>query len=95
MEGEGQKSNFVRYMSNPRSFTLKKWFIELLDKEYVPHDDVIERIAAALTTDQDMKAFGKLITSVFGKGYRKAVDDYRGQVEKLGIKVNVGPSDPS
>ena len=81
-------------MSNPRCFTLKKWFIELLDKDYVPHDDIVERMASALTTDQDMKEFGNLITKVFEKGYRKAVEDYRGQIEKLGIKINVVAEQP-
>ena len=91
---EEKKSSLVQYMSNPRCFTLKKWFIELLDKDYVPHDDIIERIASSLATDQDMKQFGTLITSVFEKGYRKAVEDYRGQVEKLGIKINVVSEEP-
>lgn len=94
-EGAKKESSMVRYMSNPKSFTLKKWFIELLDKDYVPHDDVIERIASSLATEQDMKEFGNLITAVFEKGYRKAIEDYRGQIEKLGIKIHVVPDESS
>lgn len=82
-------------MSNPRVYTLKKWFIELLGNDYVPHDDAIERMASSLATDKDMKEFGRLITSVYEKGYRKAVEDYRGQIEKLGIKINVTAGEPS
>lgn len=85
------KSNFVSYMSNPKAFTLKKWFIELLQENYHPFDTIIERIATSLTTDQDLKEFGELITQIYEKAYRKAVDDYRSEIEKLGIKINVIP----
>jgi len=90
-ENGGNRSNFVRYMSNPRSFTLKKWFVELLGKDFTPHNNIIERISSAIVTEQDMKEFGGLITTVYEKAYRKAVDDYREQVEKLGLKINVVP----
>lgn len=95
MPEERKKSSVAQYMSNPRTYTLKKWFIELLGNDYVPHDDVIERMASSLATDKDMKDFGRLITSVFEKGYRKAVDDYRGQIEQLGIKINVVAEEPN
>lgn len=78
-------------MSNPRAFTLKKWFIELLQEDYPPFDTIIERIATSLTTDQDLKEFGQLITQVYEKAYRKSVDDYRSEIEKLGVKINVIP----
>lgn len=86
-----KQSNFIRYMSNPRSFTLKKWFAELLKEDYIQHDTVIERVAMSLTTEQDLKEFGKLITQIYEKGYRKAVEDYRQQAEQLGIKITVVP----
>ena len=76
-------------MSNPKSFTLKRWFIELLQEDYAPFDNVIERIAMSLATESDMKEFGKLITSVYEKAYLKAVEDYRSEVEKLGVKIHV------
>ena len=81
-------------MSNPKAFTLKKWFVELLEHKYPPHDDIIERVAVSLTTENDLKQFGDLITAVFERGYRKAIDDYKGQVEKLGLKITVG-TEPS
>lgn len=84
-----RQNNFVRYMSNPRSFTLKKWFVELLQEDYTPHDAIVERIAVALTTDQDVKDFGKLITQIYERAYRKAVDDYREQAEQMGLKIHV------
>ena len=76
-------------MSNPKAFTLKKWFVELLGHNYPLHDDIVERVATSLATESDMKQFGSLITAVFEKGYRKAVDDYKGQVEKLGLRITI------
>jgi len=91
MEGAKSDSNFLKYMSNPRSFTLKKWLIELLQEKYTPHDVIVERVSTSLTTDQDLTDFGQLITQIYESGYRKAVGDYRSQMEDLGVKVTVGP----
>jgi hypothetical protein len=89
MDEKAKQSNFVKYMSNPRSFTLKRWFVELLKEGYSPHDEVIERVATSLTTEKDIQQFGKLITAVYENAYRKAVEDYRAEAEKLGIKISV------
>lgn len=89
MAEEGKRSNFVNYMSNPRSFTLKKWFVEILKEDYMQHNTVIERVATSLTTESDLKEFGALITGVYERAYKKAVDDYKEQAEQLGIKVSV------
>ena len=89
MAEEGKRSNFVNYMSNPRSFTLKKWFVEILKEDYMKHDTIIERVATSLTTESDLKEFGDLITGVYEKAYKKAVSDYSEQAEKLGLKVSV------
>lgn len=89
MAEEKRASNFIRYMSNPRSFTLKKWFYDLLKLDYVAHDIIIERVSTALTTEKDLEDFGKLIGQVYETGYRKAVDDYRSQIENMGLKVNM------
>lgn len=88
MEGENT-SNFVRYMSNPKAFTLKKWFYDLLNLNYAAHDQIIERVATALTTEKDLEDFGKLIGQVFDIGYRRAVEDYRKQIEEMGLKVQI------
>lgn len=88
-ENNAQNSNFFKYMMNPRAFTLKKWFHDLLGESYAPHDTAIERVATALTTDRDVEDFGKLMTQVFEKGYRKAVEDYRKEAERLGLTVTV------
>jgi hypothetical protein len=89
MSDDAKKSNLVSYMANPRSFTLKKWFIEILKEDYMKHDTIIERVSTSLTTESDLNEFGKLITGVYERAYKKAVDDYQEQAEKLGIKVSI------
>ena len=89
METEQRRSNFINYMSNPRSFTLKKWFAELLKEDYSPHDQIIERMSTSITTEKDLKDLGKLIMKLYEKAYLKAVDDYKEQAENMGIKISV------
>lgn len=82
-------SSLVRYMSNPRAFTLRKWFYDLLKVAYIHHDPIIERVSTALTTEKDLEDFGKLIGQVYEIGYKKAVDDYRAQIEAMGLKIHI------
>jgi hypothetical protein len=90
-ESEANNTNFIRYMANPKAFTLKKWFYDLLQVDYAAHDAIIERVAAALTTDKDLTDFGKLISQVFEKGFRKAVEEYSKEAERIGLKVSIIP----
>lgn len=76
-------------MANPKAFTLKKWFYELLKLNYSAHDPIIERVSSSLVTDRDLEDFGKLIGQVYETGYRKAVDDYRKQFEDMGLKIQI------
>lgn len=82
-----KKDNMVNYMSNPRAFTLRKWFYDLLKVDYKEHDAIIERVSNSLSTEKDLEDFGKLIGRVYENGYRKAVDDYKEQIESMGLKI--------
>lgn len=77
-------------MSNPHSFTLKKWFATLLKNKYEQEDNVIvERIASALSTERDVEDFGKLMGKLFEGGYRRAVKDMEGQMKEHGLTVDI------
>ena len=83
-------NELMSYMSNPRSFTLKKWFATLLKEKYTAeHDLIIERVASALATNKDVEDFGKVMGALFESGYRRAVNDLKGQMEEHGLKVNI------
>jgi hypothetical protein len=88
-EKDKEEGNLIKYMSNPRAFTLRKWFYDLLKLNYIEHDAIIERVGTSLATQKDLEDFGKLIGQVYDIGYRKAVEDYRKEIEKLGLKVQV------
>lgn len=84
---EDNKQNLMKYMANPKSFTLKRWFFELLKENYKPHDTIIERVSTSLTTEKDVEDFGALIMQVYHAAYLRAVNDYKEQAEKVGLKV--------
>jgi hypothetical protein len=84
-------SDFFKYASNPKAYTLKKWFSELLKEDYLPFNDVVERLATVLATEKDLQDCGRLITTIYERAYRKAVDDYREEFEKLGVTINIVP----
>lgn len=88
-EKENGQNNLIRYMSNPRAFTLRKWFYDLLKVNYVAYDNIIERVSTSLITERDLEEFGKLVGQVYETGYKKAVEDYRKQMEDMGLKVHV------
>lgn len=86
----------MRYAANPRAFTLKQWFAQLLNVRNDTHDNIIERVALSLVTDKDMEDFGKLLMAVYEAGYHKAVSDYKKEFEKMGVVVSVvKPEDQS
>lgn len=85
-------NNYVKYISNPKVFTLKKWLSDILKEDYMKHDNITERVGSSLTTDSDLHEFGGLITAIYDKAYRKAINDYKEQAEKMGVKVNINYS---
>jgi len=89
-EHQENKGNFTKYMANPRCFTLKKWFSDLLKTEYQQHDEIVERVSTSLLTDKDVEKFGQLIMNVYESAYKKAVNDYKVEFEKMGVKISIG-----
>lgn len=88
---KSQVNGLTQYMMNPKAFTIKKWLAPILRERFLRSENTIERLATAIVTDQDLKDFGRFVTDVFECAYLKAVEDYRSQFEKLGIKINVVP----
>lgn len=83
------QSDYLKYMSNPKSFTVKKWILDLLKEDFPKHEEIVERISTSLLTDKDVEDFGKLISKVYETAYRKCVDDYKKEFEKLGVKISI------
>ncbi len=76
-------------MQNPKSLALKKFMVQVMGNKAAPYDDLFTRLGTSIVTDNDLKIFGEMVNDILGIGYRKAVEDYRGQLEKLGIGVSL------
>lgn len=94
-QGENGQNNMMKYMANPKAFTIRKWLYDLLKLQYSAHDEIVERVSTSLSTDRDLTDFGNLMSQVYEAGYRKAVDDYRSQIEGMGLKIHIVQPEPS
>lgn len=82
-------NNWAQFMQNPRGIALKKFMVQVMNEKANPYDDLLTRLSTALVTDNDLKVFGEMINDILGIGYKKAVEDYRHQLNKLGIEVSL------
>lgn len=80
---------WMSYFSNPKINSLKKVMFEVLRERFAHNEQIVERIGHALTTQEDMNQFLKLVTDVYEIAYLKAVSDHRAQLEKAGFEVTV------
>jgi len=94
-KNEKSNGNMAEYMQNPKGFAIRKWLADLLGNDYTAHDQLVERISASLVTQKDLEDFGKLIGCVYSAGFMKAFNDYKGQLEKLGLNINLTVEDPN
>lgn len=79
-------------LPNPNKFNLflKEYLEKLLNKEKLEnHAEVIEKISYQMHTDRDFKLFMQLLIEIYESGYVRAINDYRSEFEKYGIKVNI------
>lgn len=83
------QTQMASYMANPRSFTIKKWLMDLLKERYVENDLIIERLSTAIVTSKDLEDFGKLVGHIYEVGYKKAVIEHQQQLENLGYNVSI------
>ena len=89
----GQKNNFLKYASNPKAFTVKKWLHQILENKYHNYESLAERVSTSLVTDKDLEEFGKLLADLYEAGFLKAMNQYKEQMDNLGIKVKIMSED--
>lgn len=80
---------------NPKGQALKRWMVQLLDDRYPKHDQLIERLGAALATNQEVQDFGALAVDLFEIGYLRCMNDYRKKLDAMGVKVSIVPESRS
>lgn len=79
------------FMGNPHSAALKKYLFEILKDRYWKNEKYIERLAASTMVQDDYDGLGSLIVDVFELGFLRAVDQYKDQMAKMGLRVQIVP----
>jgi len=87
------------FMPNLQSIAIKKYLFEVLKERYGRNDKFIERLSVIIATKEDFDNFGKMVADLYESGFMRAVDQYKEQFEKSGMKVNIvaeeKPKDPN
>lgn len=77
------------FSQNPQSFAVKKYLSEILKDRYGKNADCVERLAAGVSTRADYESLGTLVADIYEAGFLRAVDQYKEQLAKVGMRVNV------
>lgn len=76
-------------MQNPHSSAIKKYLFEILKGRYQRNEKFIEQISSLVSTKEDYEALGMLVVDVFETGFLKAFNEYKEQMAKMGMKVEI------
>jgi|GEM_PF-2656584 deoxyhypusine synthase len=82
-------ANWLRNLSNPLSWGIKKYMFEMLQERYSRNEDIITRVSDTIMSEKDYQAFGQLIVDVYEKGFSTALEQQKEQFEKMGLDVNI------
>lgn len=89
------------FNQNPQSVAIKRYLFDLLKDRYERNKGYIDRLSASTLTREDYESLGRLIADIYESGFVRAVDQYKEQMSKLGMKVSIvadkspPPSGPS
>lgn len=83
--------SWLDMMTNPKIHHVKKTLYEILKDRYPKNENVIERIAAAMVTESDLKDFFQFVTDIYEIAYLKSVADHKEQLAKMGLTVTIVP----
>lgn len=84
-----ENSNWLNFLSNPRSHYIKKSMFEILKERYGKNEQILERLSSHLIVEKDLKEFLAMIIDVYEIGFLKAVEDQKEQLKKLGLGVKI------
>lgn len=70
---------------------IKRYLFEVLKERYKKNENFIERMASVVVTKDDYQSLGSFVADLYEAGFMRAVDQYREQMAKMGLKVNVVP----
>ncbi len=76
-------------INNQKLTIINKWIADVLGEKGIDHINILERLSTVMITNKDLEEFSKLMSDVYGKGYQKAINDNKAQLEKLGYSVEL------
>jgi hypothetical protein len=77
------------FNQNPQAVAIKRYLFELIKERYDRNKGYIERLSVSTLTREDYDALGRLLADVYESGFVRAVEQYKDQMSKLGLKVNI------
>jgi hypothetical protein len=80
------------FAGNPHSVAIKRYLFEVLKERYARNERYIERVAASTLVREDYEGLSSLVADLFEAGFMRALDQYKEQIAKMGLRVDVVPS---
>jgi hypothetical protein len=77
------------FLQNPQSIAIKKYLFEILQERYLKNERFIERLSSTILTKEDYDGLGSFVTDIFELGFLRATNQYKDQLNKMGINVNI------
>lgn len=77
------------FNQNPQAVAIKRYLFDLLKERYEKNQRYIDRLAVGTLTREDYESLGKLLADVYESGFVRAVEQYKEQMSKLGLRVNI------
>ncbi len=85
--------NWVSALTHPQVTMIKRYVGQILQERYPQNEELLERIAPALVTQNDLEAFGRFVVDIYEVAYLKCVEDHRQALEKAGQRAVVKSGD--
>ena len=82
-------NSWITAFSHPQVTMIKKYIGQILQERYPQNEELLERLATALTTQKDLEAFGRFVVDIYEVAYLKCVEDHRQALEKAGHRAFV------
>lgn len=84
--------NWFDFLRNPNEIYIKRYMFDILQQKYSKHEKFIEKLSKFINAKEELDEFGSLVADIYENGFLKAFNDYKNQIEKLGFKIEIGPS---
>lgn len=81
--------NLSQILQNPKTMVLRKFMLQVLTNKVENYDELLTRIGTSLITENDLKIFALMVNDILEVGYRKAIEDYKSQLNEMGIEVSM------